>query len=92
MFMYYVYFLHSAKTGKFYIGQTSRDPRLRLAEHNDGRSQYTSGHRPYNLVYYESYHCRIDAEDREKFYKSGIGKQVRKLILQYFIQRQTSNN
>ena len=85
--MYYVYLLRSEKTGKCYVGQTQKQPKERLEEHNTGLSRYTNQHRPYKLVYYESYLCRDDAERREKFYKSGVGRRIRKLISENFTAR-----
>jgi len=84
--MYYVYFLRSKKTGKYYIGQTSKHPLKRLEEHNNGLSRWTNQHKPLRLVYYEKFHCRKDSVEREQFYKSGFGKQIKKLILEYLAE------
>ena len=85
--MYYVYFLQSTKDGKFYIGQTAKNPKIRLDEHNAGFSRWTNQHRPFRLIYYEAFHCREDAEERERFYKLGIGKELRKVILNYIVSK-----
>jgi putative endonuclease len=63
--MFYVYILQGRKDGNVYIGYTS-DLRRRLKEHNNGESTYTRSRGPYNLVYYEAYRSRSDAQDREK--------------------------
>lgn len=53
--MYYVYFLKK-EDGKTYIGYTS-DLRRRIKEHKDKIPE---------LVYYEAYKNRLDAQDRER--------------------------
>ena len=79
--MYYVYFLRSLKTGKIYVGQTAKHPTIRTEEHNAGLSRWTNQHRPFKLIYFESYQCRDCAEHRESFYKSGQGKYIKKAIV-----------
>lgn len=79
---YSVYIIQSLKNGWLYIGMTTKDPRIRLNEHNSGKNKYTKLHSPYKLVYYEiNYFCSKCAREREKFLKSGIGRQmIRKII------------
>lgn len=69
----YVYVLRSETSGMLYTGCTS-DLRKRLAEHNNGKSTYTKGRGPFELIYYEAYRDRKDAFAREKHLKSGPGK------------------
>lgn len=80
--MYSIYFLHSIKNKKYYVGLTNKDPRERLVDHNQGSNQWTRQNGPFKLVYYESYLCQKDAEAREKFYKSGFGRKIRDSIIQ----------
>ena len=47
--VYWVYVLRNA-SGKFYIGVTS-DVDRRVADHNEGRSKWTSKHRPWEVVW-----------------------------------------
>jgi len=76
--VFYVYVLVSESTGKIYIGHTSNLQR-RLAEHNDvshNRRKFTTHHKgPWNPIYYETYPTRSDAMKRERFLKSGKGRQ-----------------
>ena len=72
--MYTVYVLKSLATGQFYTGQTENLSR-RLKEHNEGLSEYTKGRGPWELVYYEEYETRSEAMSREKFLKSGKGRE-----------------
>jgi hypothetical protein len=60
--MYYTYTLYSRKYDKIYVGSTS-DIKKRLANHNEGKSRYTSRKRIYkkeNHSWLESGRCRIN--------------------------------
>jgi putative endonuclease len=60
--MSYVYLLHSAKDNGFYIGY-STDLKRRLSEHTQGDASSAMKPRaPWNLIYYEAYTEREDAE------------------------------
>ncbi|KKS83070.1 MAG: Excinuclease ABC subunit C [Candidatus Gottesmanbacteria bacterium GW2011_GWA1_43_11] len=78
---YSVYFAKSLKNGKIYTGFTSKDPEIRVQEHNSGSNSWSKQNKPLKLVYYEKYNCEQDARDREKFYKTGIGKAIKNLIV-----------
>jgi putative endonuclease len=73
-----VYILESASTGKRYIGQTD-DLERRLAEHNSREHnlcKFTSRHPgPWRLVYHETCETRSEAMRRERWLKSGVGRQ-----------------
>ena len=72
MKFFYLYVLQSEKTGYLYIGLTS-DLRRRLGEHQSDRARATSKRGPWELIYYEAYRSKQDAEGREKYLKSGSG-------------------
>ncbi len=82
--MQYVYVLRSHRSGRWYTGTTS-DLRKRLRRHNTGRVQSTHGRGPYELMYYEACHDRVDAEQRERYLKSGMGKRYLKNRLSRFL-------
>lgn len=63
--------------GRLYKGHTSRLEE-RLKEHNSGKTSSTKGYRPWKLVYYEIFEIEKDAIAREKFLKSGIGREFLK--------------
>lgn len=63
--MHYVYILKSLKSHKLYYGFTS-DLIRRISEHNAGKNISTKPYIPYELVYYEAYKNKQDAEDRER--------------------------
>ena len=75
--MYYVYILQSQKDKRKYIGETNNLER-RLIEHNTGRSPYTKGRGPWELIYREEYRTRTEAIKREHFLKSGKGREYLK--------------
>lgn len=73
--MYTVYVLKSQSTAKRYVGQTANLAK-RLAEHNNGLSKYTKGRGPWRLIHQEHYKTRSEAMVREKFLKSGKGREL----------------
>lgn len=85
----YLYILLSLKDKKFYTGITS-DLRKRLKEHNSGKNISTSYRRPLKLIYYEAYLLKSDAEAREKYLKTSMGKRVLKKQLKNFLLEQKS--
>ncbi len=71
--MHYVYLLESlVDPTKRYIGVTS-DLRVRLGEHNAGKSAHTSKHGPWRIVTYVAFSERSQAEAFERYLKSGSG-------------------
>jgi len=80
--MYRVYLLKSLKDlSKSYVGITIKPLRDRLKEHNDGLSTYTKTYRPWKLIYFENFYCKLCADKREHFLKSGFGYRLRKFLL-----------
>lgn len=71
---FYTYVLQSTVNGHLYKGSTENLHR-RLEEHNSGMVDYTSKYRPWKLVYHEQFETRREAILREKFFKSGQGRQ-----------------
>ena len=84
--MFYTYILKSKKNDKFYIGFTN-DLRKRFKEHNEGRSTYTRGRGPYDLIYYEACLEKEDARSRELYLKSGRGRRYINSRLKRFLFR-----
>ncbi len=82
---HYLYILQSLKDGKFYTGITS-DLRQRLKEHNSGENTSTSYRKPLKLIYYEAYLLKSDAEAREKYLKTSMGKRVIKKQLANYLE------
>ena len=76
--MYYAYVLRSKKDGDFYTGIT-KDIERRLKEHNSGYQKSTKARRPFELILKEEFRTRIEARQREKHLKSGVGRNFLKL-------------
>lgn len=70
---YYSYVLRSLKNGILYKGSTE-DIDKRLKSHNTGMVNYTSKHMPWELVKSEKFDSRSEAMKREKWYKTGVGR------------------
>jgi len=73
--MFSTYVLKSLKSGKRYIGHTSKSPIKRLKAHNSGTNKFTRQNRPLVLIYAEEYVSKTEAIKREKFLKSGKGRE-----------------
>ncbi|OGD70867.1 hypothetical protein A3A84_00610 [Candidatus Collierbacteria bacterium RIFCSPLOWO2_01_FULL_50_23] len=65
---FHIYILQSEVDGTFYVGYTA-DVEKRLKQHNAGRSTYTNKHRPYRLIYTETFIAKMDAKNRERYIK-----------------------
>ncbi|MCD4704670.1 GIY-YIG nuclease family protein [bacterium] len=77
---YYVYAMVSIADGRIYVGISS-NIKVRLKYHNSGNVFSTKGYRPWKLFYQEFVGNRIDARKREKYLKSGYGKEFLKSII-----------
>jgi len=78
--MYTVYAIKSLTRNYIYVGMTS-DLKKRLLQHNSDYEQTTKPYRPFELIYSELAENREQARIREKYFKSGIGKDfLRKLL------------
>jgi len=77
--MYYVYAISSKEHNYIYVGLT-KDVESRVGRHNDGRERTTRFYKPFELIYSETCKTRPDARIREKYWKSGIGKEKLKKI------------
>jgi putative endonuclease len=78
--MNYVYVLKSEKDNGLYIGYTT-DLKRRFREHNQKLSLSTKNRGPFKIIYYEAFSNSTDARNREKYLKSGYGRQQLKDIL-----------
>ena len=73
-----VYVLRSEKDSRYYVRMSS-DIEKRLIAHNSERTKSTKGYGPWVLLHLEEYPDRDSARKREKYLKSGYGKQWLKL-------------
>jgi putative endonuclease len=71
--MFYVYVLHSRKTGRRYIG-SCENVCERIRRHNAGHSKAARHGVPWILVHSEAFANRADAARKERYYKTGKGR------------------
>ena len=81
--MYFVYVLSSGIRNYLYVGLTNNIER-RVKQHQDGRVRTTRAYKPFTLITKEVYLTRKEARAREKYLKSGSGKE--------WIKKVKSNN
>lgn len=74
--MYFVYVLKSNKDNKLYTGITNNlDRRIRQHNRGDPATPSTKNRGSFTYVYHESVKTRSDAREREKYLKSGVGRE-----------------
>ena len=71
--MFYLYVLRSQKTGRRYIG-SCEDINDRLRRHNAGETKATRHGIPSILLHVEKFATRSAAISRERYYKTGRGR------------------
>jgi putative endonuclease len=76
---YFVYAIKSLSKNYIYVGLTNNLER-RIQEHNSGKGRSTKLYAPFRLIYSEKVGIRVEARKREKYLKSGIGKEFLKKI------------
>ena len=72
--MYSVYDIKSTKKNYIYVWLTNNLER-RISEHNMGKERTTKPNIPFILIYSEKFKTRTEARIREKYLKSGCGKE-----------------
>ncbi|WP_299014520.1 GIY-YIG nuclease family protein [uncultured Polaribacter sp.] len=72
--MFFVYAISSISRNYIYFGLTS-NLNDRVKRHNGLRERTTKPYAPFELIYFEKVETRIEARKREKYWKSGIGKE-----------------
>ena len=78
--MFYTYVIYSTSKKYIYVGITSNFER-RFSEHQKGENKTTKPYRPFDVLLVEEFSTRIEARQREKHLKSGIGKEYLKMLL-----------
>ena len=72
---YFVYVLRSIDHHRNYVGFTT-DVQIRVQQHNSGQTKSTKPYKPWRLLFYETFSTKKEALDREKFLKSGQGRDL----------------
>jgi putative endonuclease len=78
--MIYLYEIRSEVNGELYVG-ICKNVEVRQKEHAQGKNRYTKGLRPWKVVHIDSFPDWKTARAKEKYYKSGTGKEYLKSIL-----------
>ncbi|HEV1994680.1 MAG TPA: GIY-YIG nuclease family protein [Candidatus Acidoferrum sp.] len=78
--MFFVYILRSKSNQRHYTGHAT-DLSQRLGQHNSGITKSTKNRGPWELVHHEEFTTRAEAMRREKFLKSGQGREEVQRIL-----------
>lgn len=76
---HFVYILQSVKDKKFYTGLSNNIDR-RIREHQLGLVKSTKNRRPLKLIHLETFGSKKEATKREKFLKSGQGREILKTL------------
>ncbi len=80
MDQWFVYALRSLKDNNLYIG-ISRNPERRVEIHNKGKTESTKNRRPLILIHKEGCKSLREAREKEKYYKSGSGREKLKNLI-----------
>ncbi len=77
--MFVVYAISSESRNYIYVSLT-QNLEGRLKRHNRGYERTTKPYRPFALIYKETFATRAEARKREKYFKSGVGKEFLRSI------------
>ncbi len=75
--MHYFYILEFKNNKKLYYGYTN-NLRRRIRDHKSGQSGFTSQNGDFDLIFYEAYVNKKDAQEAERYFKTGHGREVLK--------------
>lgn len=76
---YYVYAISSLKKTYKYAGISDNAKRI-IDQHNKGYNKTTKPYAPFETILLEEYDNRQEARKREKYLKSGIGREYLKKL------------
>ncbi len=72
--MFFVYVLKSRSRKYIYVGLSDNVER-RTSQHNAGKERTTRAYAPFECIHVEEFQTRVEARKREKYLKSGVGKE-----------------
>ena len=78
--MYFVYAIYSLNKNYIYVG-ISDNPARRIEQHNNGYNKTTRPYLPFKILILEKFNLRKEAREREKYLKSGSGKEYLKTLI-----------
>ena len=77
---YYVYAIYNQDKSYIYVGLTDNLQR-RINQHNKGYNRTTKPYKPFKILTTEKFGNRKEARKREKYLKSGCGKEYLKKLI-----------
>jgi len=77
--MFFAYGIASLVKDYIYAGLT-KNLKKRFDQHQKGRNRSTRAYRPFRLIYSEEFEKRFEGRKREKYLKSGVGKEFLRKI------------
>jgi len=77
--MVWVYAISSLTRNYIYVGMT-KNVNVRFTQHNLAKEKTTKPYAPFRLLYTEECKDREEARKREKYWKSGAGKEKLRLL------------
>lgn len=83
--MYYFYVLRFKKNRKFYYGYTNHLKR-RITQHHSKGSIFTSQNGEFDLIFYEAYLNKKDAQNSERYFKTGHGREILRGKLENYLK------
>jgi putative endonuclease len=86
MKFYFVYVLRSLDRDFIYVGFTT-DLERRFKEHNNREELSTKHYVPFDLIHYEAYKSKTDAQRREQYFKTTKGKTTLKTMLKDYFSK-----
>ena len=82
--MFYVYILYSEKDTRLYVGCTT-NINNKVKRHSNSHVQATKFRRPFILIHVEEYRDKVEAFNRERFFKSLWGSREKRKIKQKYL-------
>ena len=83
---YIVYAISSITKNYIYVGLTS-NIKERFKRHSFGYEATTKPYKPFILIFTENCENRIIARKREKYWKSGVGKEKLRSVREELVQK-----
>jgi len=88
--MFYVYVSYSLKDKRFYIGFTA-DLKRRVYEHKNKKVKSTARRKDMLFIFYEAYVSKMDAQRRERYFKTSKGKKTLRQMLRDTLRKINKN-
>jgi putative endonuclease len=79
--VFYTYILYSPSSQRIYIGYTTSIENRLLSHNHPGNKGWTKRYAPWTVIHYETFTKKQEAMAREKWFKSGIGREYIKGII-----------